>query len=292
VRAFGRVFARLRADERQDYARTLSLPSARVGVAASLPRLKAEVSADLTSKTLLRDAYVRLSPLDNKRLRLYGGQFRAPFLGRAVESRWELPLMQRGLVEDYLSDTQQMGGRRLGLMGEVRLKTAWKVQVSGGLFQGRRDKDLGTRAGEDAALRVRMRPLEHLTVGASTWLSEVFEGPRRHAVTADATLRLAGLRVSGEFVTGQLATGPFHAQLGLASYTLPLGRDGWALEPVAGAELLQLRGEVLARGYAFVGGLNVLLSDHFKAQLQAEQGLRAGDEVSRRRYSLQLATRF
>ena len=44
--------------------------------------------------------------------------------------------------------------------------------------------------------------------------------------------------------------------------------------------------------FAFVGGFNVLYSEHFKAQLQAEHALRPGDETSGFEYSLQLATRF
>jgi hypothetical protein len=291
VRPFGRVFARVSADEREDYARSLSIPSARVGLAASLSHLEAEVSADLSSKSLLRDAYVRIAD-GRKRLRLYGGQFKAPFLARELESAWRLPVIRRGLVADYLGDTHQLGGRRLGLMGEVSLKEAWRLKVSGGVFQGAKNEELDTRASEDAALRVSVRPLKTLTVGASGYATQVFEGTRNHAVAADATLNLGGLEVSGEYVQGRLRTGPFSALLGLASYTLPLGPDGWAVQPVAGAETLRLRGPLLAQGHALVGGLNVLYSEHFKAQLQAEHALRAGDEAPGFEYSLQLATRF
>jgi hypothetical protein len=291
VRAFGRVFARVSADERDDYARALSIPSARVGVAASLPHLEAEVTADLSSKNILKDAFVRVAD-GKKRLRLYGGQFRAPFLARELESMWQLPLIRRGLVANYLADTHQLGGRRLGLMGEVSLKEAWKLKVSGGVFQGARDKELNTRASEDAALRVSVRPFKALTLGASSYLTQVFEGTRDFAVATDATLNLGGLALTGEYVNGRLATGPFSAQLGLASYTLPVGPDGLALQPVVGAELLQLRGPLKARGYGFVGGLNVLYSEHFKAMLQGEHALRAGDEAPGFEFSLQLATRF
>jgi len=291
LRLFGRLFARMSADERQEYARTLSIPSARVGVSASLRYLEAEVNADLSSKTLLKDAFVRLSD-SSQRLRLYGGQFKSPFLARALESSWQLPLVRRGLVEDYLTETHQLGGRRLGLMGEVSVKEAWRLKVSGGVFQGARDKDLGTRAGEDAALRVSVRPLKGLTLGASGYLAEVFEGTRHHAAAADGTLRLGGLEVSGEYVTGRLAVGDFHAQLALASFTLPLGEEGWALQPVAGVEAMQLRGPVRGQGHGFMGGLNVLFSEHFKALLQAEHALRPGDEAPGVEYSLQLATRF
>jgi hypothetical protein len=291
VRPFGRVFARVSADERDAYARSLSIPSARVGLAASLSHVDAEVTADLSSKSLLKDAFLRVSD-GTKRLRLYGGQFKAPFLARELESSWQLPLMRRGLVADYLEDENGLGGRRLGLMGEVSLKQFWKLKVSGGVFQGNKDKDTGVRASEDAALRVSVRPVSFLSVGASTYLTQVFEGTRDHAAAADATLHLGGLEVSGEYVNGRLAVGPFSAQLGLASYTLPVGLEGWALQPVVGAESLQLRGPLKARGYGFVGGLNVLYSEHFKAQFQAEHALRPGDEAPGFEYSLQLATRF
>ena len=291
VRPFGRIYARVSADEREAYARSLSIASARVGLSASLPHLDAEVTADLSSKSPLKDAFLRVAD-SQKRLRLYGGQFKAPFLARELESSWRLPVLRRGLVADYLVDTHKLGGRRPGLMGEVSLKEAWKLKVSGGIFQGAKDEETGTRAGEDAALRVSVRPFKALSVGASGYLTRAVEGVLDYATTADAALHLGGLEVSAEYVTGRLPTGPFSAQLGLASYTLPVGQEGWALQPVAGAEVLQLRGPFPARGYSFVGGLNVLYSEHFKGQLQAEHALRAGDEAPGFEYSLQLATRF
>ncbi len=200
--------------------------------------------------------------------------------------------MERGLVEDYLTDTHELGGRRMGLMGEVRLKELWNFKFSGGLFEGSKD-ELGKRTSEDAAARVSVRPFKALTVGASTYLAQVMEGTRRHAVAADGALKLGGLMVSGELVTGRLALGPFTGQLALISYTLPMGEDKhWSLQPVVGAEALQLRGDVVGRGWSAVGGLNVLLSDSFKAQVQAEHALRPGDEVAGTEFSLQLATRF
>jgi hypothetical protein len=291
VRAFGRIYARVSADEREEYERALSIPSARVGLSASLSRVEAEVTADLSSKNILKDAFVRVSD-KHKRLRLYGGQFKAPFLARELESSWSLPVMERGLVADYLEDTHQLGGRRLGLMGEVSLKEAWKLKVSGGVFQGAKDEELDKRLGEDAALRVSVRPFKLLTVGASTYLARVFDGTRNMAVATDATLNLGALRLSGEYVNGKLPTGPFSAQMWLASYTLPVGLEGWAVQPVAGAELLQIRGPLRARGYGFLGGLNVLYTEHFKAMFQAEHALRAGDQAPGFEYSLQLATRF
>lgn len=289
VRVFGRVFAQASADGREDYARSLSVRSARVGVSASFEYVEAEVTADLSSKNMLKDAFVRLSDGD-KRLRLYGGQFKAPFLARALESSWDLPLLSRGLVEDYLTETHQLGGRRLGLMGEVRLKEAWNLRISGGLFEGAED-ELGEPTSEDASARVSVRPFKALTLGASSYMVQVLEGTKRHAVAADASLRLGGLELSGEVVTGRLGLGPFIGQLGLVSYALPVSKN-WAVQPLFGAESLQLRGEVTGRGWAAVGGVNILYSDSFKAQIQAERALRPGDETPGTELSLQLATRF
>jgi hypothetical protein len=266
VRVFGRVYARASADEREKYQRSLSIPSARVGVGASLSNIEAEVTADLADKSLLKDAFVRLAD-DSKRFRLYGGQFKSPFLQRSLESSWDLPVVSRGLVEDYLTEVHQLGGRRLGLMGEMRLK-------------------------EDIAARVSLRPLKKLSLGVSTYVAEALDVVYKHALAADAQLHLGGLLFSGELVTGRLPLGPFTAQLLLANYTLPVGSGEWAVQPVAGFEALQLRGDVEGTGHSLVGGLNVLLGDRFKAMFQAERALRPGDEAAALEYSLQLATRF
>ncbi|WP_371877628.1 hypothetical protein [Pyxidicoccus parkwayensis] len=290
VRVFGRVYARASADEREKYQRSLSIPSARVGVGASLSNIEAEVTADLADKSLLKDAFVRLAD-DSKRFRLYGGQFKSPFLQRSLESSWDLPVVSRGLVEDYLTEVHQLGGRRLGLMGEMRLKDAWGLKVSAGFFEGGKD-DAGMRLKEDIAARVSLRPLKKLSLGVSTYVAEALDVVHKHALAADAQLHLGGLLFSGELVTGRLPLGPFTAQLLLANYTLPVGSGEWAVQPVAGFEALQLRGDVEGTGHSLVGGLNVLLGDRFKAMFQAERALRPGDEAAALEYSLQLATRF
>ncbi|RKG96135.1 hypothetical protein D7V97_36020 [Corallococcus sp. CA053C] len=290
IRVFGRVYAQASADEREKYERSLGIESARVGVAASLPNLEAEVSADLASKSILKDAFVRLAD-DAKRLRLYAGRFKSPFLQRSLESSWTLPLQGRGLVEDYLTDTNGLGGRRLGLMGEVRLKEAWGLKLSAGLFEGGEGPQ-GERLSEDGAARLSVRPFKFLTVGASTYLTQVIDGTKRHATAADAELTLWGLSLTGEVATGRLALGPFMSQSVLAYWTVPVGHEGWAVQPVVGAEALQLQGGIQAQGHAVTGGLNILLADSFKAQVQAERALRPGDVEPALELSLQLATRF
>lgn len=291
VRVFGRAFARVSTDEREDFARTLNIPSARLGVGASLGNVDAEVTADLASKNLLKDAFIRVAD-DAKRYRLYGGQFKAPFLARELESTWGLPLIKRGLVDDYLLKTHQLGGRRLGLMGEVQLKGAWDFKALAGVFQGAKDEQLGTRAGEDASARVAVRPLKILRVGMSAYLTQAFAGVKNYAGAVDAIVLFKRLRVSAEAAAGRLGVGPFTAQLGLVSYFLPLGQSPWALEPLVSAEALQLRGDVQGQGHALTSGVNVHFSEHFKTQLQAEWALRPGDETPGLEVALQLAARF
>ncbi|MFB1484304.1 hypothetical protein [Corallococcus sp. RDP092CA] len=290
IRVFGRVFARAAADERQKYERDLGIESARVGVAASLSNLEAEVSADLASKTILKDAFVRLAD-DDKRLRLYAGRFKSPFLQRSQESAWRLPLQERGLVEDYLTETNDLGGRRLGFMGELRLKEAWGLKLSAGLFQGGEDAT-GKRLSEDGSARLSIRPFKFLTLGTSTYLTQVIDGTKQYATAADAEVTLWGLSVTGEAAAGRLALGPFRSQSVLAYWTVPVGREGWAVQPVVGAEALQLQGGIQAQGHSVTGGFNVLLADSFKAQVQAERALRPGDVAPALELSVQLATRF
>ncbi|RKI14205.1 hypothetical protein D7Y15_15515 [Corallococcus sp. AB030] len=290
IRVFGRVFARAAADERQKYERDLGIESARVGVAASLSNLEAEVSADLASKTILKDAFVRLAD-DGKRMRLYAGRFKSPFLQRSQESAWRLPIQERGLVEDYLTETNALGGRRLGVMGEMRLKEAWGLKFSAGLFEGGEDAT-GKRLSEDGSARLSIRPFKFLTLGTSTYLTQVIDGTKQYATAADAELNLWGLSLTGEAAMGRLALGPFQSQSVLAYWTVPVGHNGWAVQPVVGAEALQLQGGIQAQGHSVTGGLNVLLADSFKAQVQAERALRPGDVAPALELSVQLATRF
>lgn len=273
-----RVLARGSADERREFDRRFSLPTGELGATASISLLEAELTADFADTAILKDAYIRLST-PSRELRLYGGQFKSPFLARRLMSRWDLPTIQRGLVVDYLIDDHGLGGRRLGLMGEWRAKQLWNLRASVGVFEGGVDA-LGIRTGrEDASGRVAIRPIKPLTLGASGYLVSAFESAHRAgAGSVDATLKLGGLRVMGEVTAGRIRPGDFTAQSALAAWTLPLDpAERWALEPVLGAEALQLRGPEGGSGYAYTAGVNLLFLDAFKAMVQGEHALRPGD---------------
>ena len=165
IEVSGRVFARGQADERNEFQRNLSLPSARAQVEASFGIARAVIEADIADKELVKDAYVRLSPWEDQ-ARFYAGHFKTPFLGRATVSRWNLPLVNRGFVEEYLTDTHQLAGRRIGLLGEARPDVALKPRLSLGVFEGGRD-ELGQRLGEDLSARVSIKPFKKVEVAIS-----------------------------------------------------------------------------------------------------------------------------
>lgn len=288
----GRIFARAGADERSEYSRDLSIPSARFGVEATYEFVQAVLEADIASRSIIKDAYLQLEA-DVLGLKLNVGQFRAPFLSRSMESRWDLPLISRGLVNDYLVDLHQLGGRRIGVLGEFKRKEWLGLKAELGVFQGAAD-NLGKRTGEDLSARISFDPWrKHLKLGATAYWADAESGLARYAVGSDATFEFEQFRVVGEGLYGRLATGIFTAQTLTASYMLPLGEKGqWAVEPLLGAEALQLRGPQGGTGKAGVVGANVHYSDRVKLMLQGERGLFAGDDRLRNRFAVQLAARF
>lgn len=286
----GKLFARAELDQRSEYERELSIPLARVQVDASIAFADAVMEADIASSALVKDAYLRLRD-PSRTARLYVGQFKAPFLARELESRWNLPLIERGLVTDYLVDRNDLGGRRLGLMGEVKLEGMRELRISAGVFQGAKD-DLGHRMGEDASARVLFEPWKFLEVGASSYLADAFGERGRLAVAADATVKYFGARLMLEASLGRLPVGPFNAQLAMLTWVLRAGDSQWAFEPLIAAESLQLTGEQGGWGRAAVLGANVHYGDRIRLQLQGERGLFPGDTTMQNRFSAQLGARF
>lgn len=289
----GRVFARAGADERAEWSRDLSIPSARFGVEASYEFIQAVLEADIASSSIIKDAYLALEE-KSLGLQLNVGQFKAPFLARNMESRWSLPLISRGLVNDYLVDLHQLGGRRIGVLGEFSRKDWLGLKAELGVFQGAQD-NLGKRTGEDLSARLSFEPWrKHLELGATAYWADAASGFGRYAVASDATVTLLKkVRLQGEGLYGRLATGVFTAQTLTASWLIGLGEaERWALEPLLGAEALQLRGPQGGTGKAGVAGVNVHYADRVKLMLQGERGLFAGDDRLRNRFALQLAARF
>ncbi|MBI3185919.1 MAG: hypothetical protein HYZ28_27605 [Myxococcales bacterium] len=291
VSASGRLFVRALGDERRSFERELSVSSARLGLKAKLRYAEAEVSVDLASKAMVKDAFLGLQDR-KKRLRLYGGQFKAPFLSRQRISAWDLPLISRGLLEDYLVDRHQLGGRRLGLMAELNPPGPASAQLA--VLDGPRD-ELGSRQGEDLAARARLGLLRGLALGASGYFSGPLGGGggRKFAAAVDADLERGGLSLFGEASLGRLPVGSFAAGALLAAYRLPLDSAGkWQLEPLLAGELLQLLSPSRGRGFSATAGANLLYAKRVRVQLQAERAFDPGDERPAMRLALQLGARL
>lgn len=288
----GKVSARAEADQRLSYERSLSVPRARFQVKATFGIAQAVIEADIASTSLIKDAYLRLSDPE-RGLRLYAGQFKAPFLQRELLSSWDLPFIERGLVDDYLVETNSLGGRRIGLMGEYRNRQWLGLEVQLGAFEGGKD-EFGQRMGQDLSARATLEPIEdHLEVGTSGYWADAGNGFARYAGGADATVKLKGASLTAEGLAGRIQAGTFTAQILTARYLFQFGDDGrWGLEPAIGAEALQLRGPISGAGRAAVLGLNVHYTERVKLTVQGERGLFPGDQGLQNRFAVQLAARF
>lgn len=293
LRVGGRVFARAEASSHQEYARTFSLPSARLSVDAKWKGvLRAQVEADIADSRILKDAWLELKlPFD---FSIRGGRFRAPFSLRESTGRWDLPLVHRGMANEF-AGARGFGGRRLGAQVEFSKKSWKRLKIEVGAFQG------STPDNEDLAARIRFRPLDFLTVGASGWSSAL--GAMGTAGGLEATVELLGFALASEVLVvpevkpQQLGVAPVppstRAQTATALLTRRtfLGADQrYWLEPLLAADWL--RESHGAQWVSGTVGINAGMGDIWRLQVQAARGLlEVGDPVQTR-FTAQLGARF
>jgi len=289
-RIYGRVLANATADERTVYERQFNVTDARIGASAQpFDWLQTVLEVDASSHAPIKDAYGRFRD-PSHRYRLYAGQFKAPFTARYEESNWELPLVDRGVADDFLAKAG-FTGHRLGLMVERKAKGKHDaLSFRAALLQGT-DDDAGIHTGEDVAGRVEYRLFKPLTVGVGAYWGGLSSGAHRHSLTFDSTLRVRALRITGEVTHGQAWPGAFTTGTALATYDIPLTDDGeWVLQPVAAAEAIRVPSGV--QGYSTRAGANLLVGDSFKVMLQGEDALRPQEAWSGKALVLGLGARF
>jgi hypothetical protein len=295
VEVHGRLYIGMAAYAREEWARQLGMRSARFGIEARLPGVLTVVEADLVSDEPIEDAFARLD--GPWATRLQAGRFKAPFSARRLESSWRLPLVDRGLVDDYLVRRNDLGGRRLGATGALR---PWKgtVELVAGAFVADKSVIDGERA-EDFAARVTVRPWKTLEVGATgyragTSAEAELEGePRREAATAYLSVNVGPLDATVEGLAGRIVQGPFAAFTALAGWTFRVGEGGrFRVTPVAGGEAIELRGAVPGQGHAVILGAVLARAEGLKVKIMGERALRPGDEDPENAVALEIATRF
>jgi hypothetical protein len=295
VELHGHLYIGMAADAREDWARQLGMRSARLGIEARLHGVVTVVEADLVADSPIEDAFVRLD--GPYATRLQAGRFKAPFSTRRLESSWRLPLVDRGIVDDYLVRRNDLGGRRLGATGAVR-PWSGRLELVAGAFVADKDVIDGERA-EDFAARVAVRPWKALEVGATGYRAGVsaeaeLEGePRREAATAYLTVNLGPLDATVEGLAGRIVQGPFAAFTALAGWTFRVGEGGrFRITPVAGGEAIELRGSVPGQGHAVIAGAVLARAEGLKVKVIGERALRPGDEDPENALALEIGTRF
>ena len=121
--------------EKRIDALDFTIPTARVDFRYQAPVrwLSADVEFELAGKPELKDAWVRA------RGRHFGaklGQFKAPFSAIELESRFDLPLAERGFLHDVLTKQLQVAGRRPGVALSAQAGGELRPALTLGAFQG------------------------------------------------------------------------------------------------------------------------------------------------------------
>ncbi len=204
----GRVFVR-NTVERDDWQQRLEIASARLSLRYEHRKrgIRGEVDAEFAEgQGEIRDAYVRLE-LDRDllegigigRLRIQAGRFKRPISAVSLTSRWDLPGVERGLLNDLAlanefsgeADEIQLGGRATGIQLEWRnrelpasprlavgiFRSAVHEQIadSSRAIAGNR-RPLTWREGfpEDIFARLSLRPTGPIRLGVSLgWLRQL-----------------------------------------------------------------------------------------------------------------------
>jgi len=106
--------------------------------------LRGELEYDAAGNRGLRDAFVRVR---HGAFALRGGQFKPPMSAIEMDSRWDLPVSERGLLSDILEDAMGIVGRRPGLQASFSPRGS-DLTARLGLF--RASSVRGDRIGDEA----------------------------------------------------------------------------------------------------------------------------------------------
>ena len=124
---------------------SLSIEAARVEASYRRGALRAVLETELAPEIELRDAFLRVG---GSRFGARLGQFKPPVSATELESRWNLPTVERGLVNDVLVGAMGVAGRRPGLQLEWTGGGSLDLEVRAGAFYP--SHVFGDRLGEKA----------------------------------------------------------------------------------------------------------------------------------------------
>lgn len=293
----GRVFVR-DTISRDGWTNQLELASARAGV---LYRdraygLRIEVEAELAGRNAeVRDAYLRLDP--NKYVRVQAGRFKRPISAVALASRWDLPVIERGYLNDLQinglapePDELPLSGRFLGVATTLRdTALPGRPELIIGVFRSAvhdqlpgRPLDWSKQFPEDIFSRLEVEPLPGFKLATSlAWVGQVETtgdpSSFRHGFVSslDAVVEMGMFRGWFEAFTGTStlhltaggqALGRFQATRAIASGRLPV-TDTIYVEPYVTFQYLdsssELEDDRIIQGG---GGINLGVGEGWRLQ--------------------------
>ncbi len=299
------------------WTNTPAVNSARIGMRYDRPNgLRAVIKVEFADGDAdLKDGYIRKELFDS--VRLTAGRFKKPISAIALSSKWDLPSVERGLLDSITVEGKALpfaGSRADGVMVDYRAPTEGKTGVSVALVQNDFAPDIALRDVSkdltlDPYLRIYVEPLDGLHL--ATTLTAIAYQPDNGSLssfghapvgTLEAQFKTTWLRVWAEaFVgdslfppNGQVATGRFVAARGLVAPRLRAGK-ALRVEPFVGASFFDPRtGDAGNSNTEVQGGVNLAFSKNWRlqfevAQVFSEGGLSAPEKTN---FYIQLATKF
>jgi len=232
---------------------------------------------------LLRDAFVVMKT--RKWLGFRVGQFKKPFSLMELKSKGKLPIVTRGLSNDFLVRELGYGGRDIGAQIEGRLLKSIKLEYSLGVFNGNGANNIedDTSGAKDAAGRLEAEPVKFLKIGlngsiknfdlsvpandgkpATAWMT----GGDLQFKLRDFRLQFEGLYGMNHLSTGHPMAASTHA---LATWKFKLPRRGMSLQPVARFDMLwPVFSENKDRAWMATVGLNWQIAAHVRLMVDLE----------------------
>ncbi len=232
---------------------------------------------------LLRDAFVDLTP--RRWFAVRAGQFKKPFSLMELKSKGKLPVITRGLSNDFLVRDLGYGGRDVGVALGGRLKAPLRLEWMLGVFNGAGANRLedDPSGAKDAAGRLEVEPLDGLKLGINGSIRNfdlrIPENEDKPATAwmggGDLQFKWRGLRlqVEGLFGVNHLSAGnPEAASVqALATWKIKLPRRRMSLTPVVRVDALwPVFSERKDRAFLATAGVNWQVADHVRLMLQVE----------------------
>jgi hypothetical protein len=235
--------------------------------------LSPELGVSYDSPAYLRTATLEYRP--SRALRLTVGRFKRPFSAIELESAIDLPVLDRGLWNDFAVEGNQWGDRAVGIMASGRVsfhKLRWQLSLTNPSWSS----SLASQ-GVDVLGRVQLSLVKGLSLGVNGGYKYLVfagqsEATHNYGAGADLNLKLGHAHA---LLEGSMVELPFETDrprgfgaLLLLDYELALSSE-WALQPIVFAELADANAQVSGtESVRFALGVNLLASEHFRLMPQ------------------------